>query len=461
MYIKKDLRKRIDELNNFVDTFSNTKEFYDFIETKKIYIALKEDNNYICSRCDSHFKSKKKINQYDICPNCNQKLLLKRTINCEIKDYVMYLIKYGKDFIIRNYEVYSYYSQRKMKHIVTEYARQVISKDGTLGLKIMINNMRRNTAGYWYINYLEKTEYWKPEYYISTFGSVFVDKNVLTSRYWNPKELLDNAEVNICDIIKGIFKEDYTLELLVKSKLYNLAAQYYEFKKGSFDKVFGLDRSYLLFMIENNITYEELEVLKKIKIKDINLIRYLSRVFILTELLKYCKPYDLMKYKVAAKDSFLFRDYLAMANKLNYNMNDKKVLYPKNLKKSHDQVQNLLKMKKDKKLNKKIRERFNQIEKNKYSDNKYCIFPAMNIEQLYDESAQQNNCVKTYAERIAEGSCDIYFMRLNESKDKSLVTIEVRENKIVQKRTKNNERTTESQDRFLKLWENKILKGIC
>lgn len=461
MYIKKELKRKIDELNNYVDNFNDTKGFYNFIESKKIYIALKSANDYICSKCNAHFNSTKKINQYDICPNCNQKLLLKITKQYEFKDYVMYLIKYGNKFIIRNYEIYSYYSQNKMKHIVTEYARQVVSKDGYLGLKIMIKNMRRNLSGYWYINYLEKTDYWKPEYYISVFGSTYVDKDTLTTKYWNPKELLDNADVNICDIMNGISKENYTLELLVKSKLYNLAAQYYEFKKGNFEDVFGVERSYLSFMVEHNITYEELNVLKLIKIKDIDLVRYLSKLNNLTVLLKYCKPYDLMKYKIAKKDSFLYRDYLEIADKLKYNMNDKKVLYPENLKQSHDSVQNLFEMKKDKVLNRQIKKRFNQLKNNNYSDNKYCIFPVMNIEQLYDESAQQNNCVKTYAERIAKGSCDIYFMRLNESKDKSLVTIEVVDNKIVQKRTKNNEITTKNQDKFLKLWENKILKGTC
>ena len=78
----------------------------------------------------------------------------------------------------------------------------------------------------------------------------------------------------------------------------------------------------------------------------------------------------------------------------------------------------------------------------------------------FNESSQQNNCVRTYAERIADGECDIYFMRLVKDTEHSLVTVEVKENKVVQKRTKNNEITTRSQDNFLKLWEEEILKRI-
>ena len=92
-----------------------------------------------------------------------------------------------------------------------------------------------------------------------------------------------------------------------------------------------------------------------------------------------------------------------------------------------------------------------------FENKKYIIIPAKSISALIDESKQQNNCVRTYAERIAKNECDIYFMRFISSQDKSLVTVEVRNNKIVQKRTKNNEKTSKEQDKFLNLWERKIL----
>jgi len=41
----------------------------------------------------------------------------------------------------------------------------------------------------------------------------------------------------------------------------------------------------------------------------------------------------------------------------------------------------------------------------------------------------------------------------------SLVTVEVRNKKVVQKRTKNNEITSKEQDKFLKEWEQKILRN--
>lgn len=461
MYIKKKEKEQIDVLNTYVDNYINSIEFNEFVENQKKYICIKLKESCYCSNCKNTFKAVVRINDYIDCPNCKKELLVKRTSNYTDKEYFMYLIKFNDKYIVRNYEIVSMYSNSKksMKHIITEYGRQVINKDGTLELKVIINNMRKNTSGYWYISYCEDTKYWKPEFYIMIDGKCFVDNNTLEHKYYDPKDIFDNAEVNVCDILKGISEDNYILEILTKSKLYNLAANYYEFKKGKFEDVFKLDRSYLSFMVENNITYDELITLQKIKIKDYQLIKYLSSVYRLDELLKYCNPYDLMKYQIKKKDIYTYIDYLAMAKQQKMNLKDKSILYPKNLKEKHDELQHQIKVKKDKKINNQIKKRYNEIKSNKYQNKEYIIFPAKSINELIDESSQQNNCVKTYAERIAKGQCDIYFMRYLKTIDKSLVTIEVRDNKVVQKRTKNNKETTKEQNKFLSMWENKILKG--
>ena len=72
------------------------------------------------------------------------------------------------------------------------------------------------------------------------------------------------------------------------------------------------------------------------------------------------------------------------------------------------------------------------------NDEKFIILPAPNLKALQDESTQQNNCVRTYAEKYANGICDIYFMRNITEPKKSLVTVEVKNNKIVQSRLKHN-----------------------
>ena len=105
--------------------------------------------------------------------------------------------------------------------------------------------------------------------------------------------------------------------------------------------------------------------------------------------------------------------------------------------------------------------RSNELSKNTFKDNKFIVLPATSIKDLQNESSQQNNCVRTYAEKYAEGICDIYFMRDIDNLQKSLVTVEVKRNQVVQSRIKNNELPTDKQLQFLKKWEQTILKGAA
>lgn len=463
MYINKKTRDKINEINTFTDAFRNSIGFEKWLDDKKKYIGIKEKNKCICSKCQKEFISNKKINNYDTCPNCNQKLLIKRSRKYDDKDYYMYLINYKDgNYILRNYEVRSYLnSNDNMEHITTEYGRQLISVEGFSEFSFIINTMRRNLNGYFYINYSESISYWKPEIYISTCGSCYVDDDTVSSKYFNPRDIFLNADnINVERLLNGIYRNNYSLELLTKAGLYNLAVDYFYFKKGKFEEVFGLEKSYLEFMQKNNITYREFEILKKIKIKDYSLIKYLLDVplFRVEDILEFCNLYDLMKYKISSKNMDLYLDYFAMARELKYNLKDKKILYPKKLKAKHDQLMKEIQIKKDEALSKKIKRRYKKLLSNYYEDDKYIIYPVKDINELIDESSQQNNCVKTYAERYAKAECDIYFMRLSNARDKSLVTVEVRDNYVVQQRTKNNNDTTKEQKKFLKKWEKNILR---
>ena len=71
-----------------------------------------------------------------------------------------------------------------------------------------------------------------------------------------------------------------------------------------------------------------------------------------------------------------------------------------------------------------------------------------------------NNCVSSYVQKVIDGHCDILFLRYKDSPDKSLVTIEVRDNKIVQALQKYNHPLTNEQreivDKWNKWYANKI-----
>lgn len=91
------------------------------------------------------------------------------------------------------------------------------------------------------------------------------------------------------------------------------------------------------------------------------------------------------------------------------------------------------------------------------------IYPKC-TQDIKDESSNQHNCVSSYVKRVIDGECHILFLRKKDSPDKSLVTIEVRNDKIVQALQKFNNPLTKEQQEVVDKWNewygNKV-KKIC
>lgn len=79
------------------------------------------------------------------------------------------------------------------------------------------------------------------------------------------------------------------------------------------------------------------------------------------------------------------------------------------------------------------------------------IYPRC-IQDIKDESVQMSNCVSSYVQKVIDGHCDILFLRYKDSPDKSLVTIEVRNGKIVQALQKYNHPLTNEQQEIVNKW---------
>lgn len=81
------------------------------------------------------------------------------------------------------------------------------------------------------------------------------------------------------------------------------------------------------------------------------------------------------------------------------------------------------------------------------------IYPDT-TQDIKDEAVAQSNCVASYIPKVIEGGCHILFMRDKDAADTSLVTIEVRNNKIVQALQRHNARLTNSQQDAVDAWNN-------
>ena len=142
---------------------------------------------------------------------------------------------------------------------------------------------------------------------------------------------------------------------------------------------------------------------------------------------------------------------------MNLNLNDHNILFPKHFIEEHDKITNEMVISKDPLIDKRIKDLADFLILNKYEDDKYIIFPADSINSLIDESSQQSNCVRTYCEMVSNNECQIYFMRYKNDIKKSFITIEVRNNKVVQAKARFNEEPPTEIMNIIKKWEQTLI----
>lgn len=83
------------------------------------------------------------------------------------------------------------------------------------------------------------------------------------------------------------------------------------------------------------------------------------------------------------------------------------------------------------------------------------IYPD-STQDIKDEAVSQNNCVASYIDKVIDGECHILFLRKKNKPDDSLVTIEVRNNKIAQARRRFNDPVTDEDQRAIDAFNKKF-----
>lgn len=467
-YIKKDIRKLITSMDNQF-TFDNSLK--NWVKTN-IYthhnLIIKIKNKYYCTNCHKKFNASATIGGYIICPKCNNKLLVRfNTLkNYRFRDDFRVLEFIDGYFILRGFEVLSYYNNFKFKHHISEYQRLVIDKKSTY---LLLSNKYTMFLGNCSVNHYSKHTSWRlhDSYYKKWYwskGTIYfynVENRTNNTPYYYCSLLstLSNYnEDNIVELLQKILNNPTSYELLMKLNLTNLAKECDKFNiKGSFEKRFGVPKTYLPFMIKHNITYKELNALKIIRRKNIKIIRKLSTLTCFDDLIDRLDILKALDNGLNKDNEDIYRDYLDFAEQLKLNMKDKQILYPSNIKEAHDTLLKQIEDIKNKEMIENVEKRYIELKNNIYKDNKYIVYPVPSYADLLMESSMQNNCVRTYNMKYANHEVDLYFMRLLSNTDKSLVTIEVRDNIVVQSRIKNNRLPNKEQLSFIKNWETNIL----
>lgn len=152
----------------------------------------------------------------------------------------------------------------------------------------------------------------------------------------------------------------------------------------------------------------------------------------------------------------MYADYVRFVNELGLPKTNR-ILYPADLKKTHDELADKIEILNSEGLDKKIKERVTeQLCKLRYANDKFIITPANSIEDLIVESRELNHCVRTYAKKYAEGKTNIFLIRNRGCVNHPFFTLELSDSdEIKQLRGNHNCVPTEPVINFVKQWAKK------
>ena len=85
----------------------------------------------------------------------------------------------------------------------------------------------------------------------------------------------------------------------------------------------------------------------------------------------------------------------------------------------------------------------------RFEDEEYFVRTPLNVLELFDESCQQDNCLSGYVDSVASGKTNIIFIRKKNAPEKSYITMEISDRRIIQAKAKYNEIPTRKDWDFI------------
>lgn len=132
-----------------------------------------------------------------------------------------------------------------------------------------------------------------------------------------------------------------------------------------------------------------------------------------------------------------YRDYLQECAQLNLTMTPD-VAFPRDLHAAHARTMAQVNFERDKDAQEKFDRVLKRIEQFAWRDGALLIRPARSPKELHAEGSALHHCVGGYADRMANGTCEIYLIRRAEAPDTPYYTLERSNGRVVQCRTIHN-----------------------
>lgn len=136
--------------------------------------------------------------------------------------------------------------------------------------------------------------------------------------------------------------------------------------------------------------------------------------------------------------------YTTDSIRMSMSQNLKFRLYAKDVKRRHDELMIKYTLVRNENLNRKLLDIHNNIIINQYGEEYIAIVPK-SVSDFEKEAENQKHCVLSYSEGMANNEMLIVFIRHRDNLDKSHITLEIRNRKIVQAKKFSN-KLVDSQD---------------
>lgn len=141
--------------------------------------------------------------------------------------------------------------------------------------------------------------------------------------------------------------------------------------------------------------------------------------------------YKGLNYLHKQRETYIvLRDYWIMAGKLDMDLDDEQVKWPKDLKKAHDKAVERYNVRKDELDNAAFMERLQILSEMEWHNGGILIRPCATAAELRSEGKILHHCVATYADRHKNGQTAIFFIRKEEEPDKPWFTLELDEKNL-------------------------------
>lgn len=151
-----------------------------------------------------------------------------------------------------------------------------------------------------------------------------------------------------------------------------------------------------------------------------------------------------------------YSDYLGFCARLNYDLKNEFVLFPKNFKRAHDQANELVKQRRVEQFDPKIAAMQKDLKRRyQFQSDGLVVLPPHSAQEIVVEGQKLHHCVGGYAQSMAEQRCVILFIRREEKRSKPFYTVEVKGNEIRQVRGSNNRAPVPEVEAFLDKWKKK------